>query len=549
MAFPYTFPIIWGEIMTTGNVRKPLIEVYIYRFLDGTPGVDTDGEQYKFVAGGSTVSKWTPYGREGAGIVSCYMSYGFDQISATASLVIQSPLDELGNLVTFKPMDRVVIKQGYDLATSYRTTFFGFIDSVELSTPEKLQHLECRDILKLAQNKYYVKGDRKLYYSEDIPDETGTITNSSLRQMETIISGLLVDSGIPSHRHNLPVTEITIAENQHFEIIYESAMDAIQRMCDLTGYKVWADSQGVVQMRDVYALAASGAAINLKTQLDDYDEETQTFSTLREGNVVSLRTKVDDDLRNHITVYNPMDENLSTTVFGDSPYIPNPPQYRKAEVSSYMLDTQAMINAVAIRIYKDLNRLRYTAEARTEGIQALSLGQTVSIQDEYVTTSSGYFVYEYTSSHDSTGYYNEITLVGGVGEGSAAIGNVAPIAQIAYEINIVNLDGTNYFDVWLSGSDSYDPDGSIETYAWDVSGESTKYGENVSYLVLATESSISVTLTVTDNMALTDTFTMAIPLGTTSGGNIRTRSIFYSSGTNVYATSDSGGTWDSFALY
>ena len=542
-------------VPTFRTARKPLIEVSVFRFVSGTPGVDTDGVEYKFIGGGSSASKWNPTTREGAGVVSCNLSFGYDQISATASIVIQSPFDLDGNLVTFKPMDRVIVRQGYDSASNLRTTFYGFVDSVELSNPEKLQRLECRDILKLAQNNYYIHRDRKIYYVDEIPDELDADGNplggqsEAERQLEAIVSTFLTESGIPESRQNLPTTNITIGNNAWAVFEYESAMDAIQRVCDLTGYKVWADPQGIVQMREIQTIASSGAALTFQTQLEYHDGDI--FIRQRKGNIVSVASKVDDDVRNWVTVTyeDPATSgnDLTATVYGDSPYIPDPPRYRKTEITSYMLDTQDMLNAVALRIYNDLNRLRYSATLRIEGEPRLELGQTVRVVDDY-TIGSGmnYFVYDYSTTYDSNGYFADVTVVGGAGEGSPAVGNIAPVALFRFNVNRIVLDGVTYSDVWVDGSDSYDPDGSIVSYLWTSTGFPQASGVVHHYLVSGT--SITVSLTVTDDDGMTDTITQVKSLEPGEGANVKERSIYYAEGTEVYVTDDSGVNWTSFTL-
>jgi len=549
-------------VSTFRTTRRPLIEVSIFRFVSGAPGVDTDGVEYKFISGGGSASKWNPTTREGAGVVSCNLSFGYDQVSATASLVIQSPFDLDGNLVTFKPMDRVVIRQGYDSASNLRTTFYGFVDSVELSNPEKLQRLECRDILKLAQNNYYIHPNRKIYSPQVITDELDSEGNpmggqtSDERKIEAIVSTFLTDSGIPESRQNLPDTSITLATASGSYVLFEneSAMEAIQRVCDLAGYKVWADPQGFVQMREIQTIASSGAALTFQTQLEYHDGET--FIRQRKGNIVSVNSSVDDDLRNWVTVIygderNDPYGNLSSTVYGDSNYIPDPPRYRKTEITSYMYDTQDMLDAIALRIYNDLNRLRYSANIRIEGEPRLELGQTVNVVDEYSIGVSGmlFFVYDYAVSHDSNGYFADVTLVGGAGEGSPAVGNISPVAAFHFlPPNRVSLSGGVYFDVWVDAHDSYDPDGSIASYLWVCSGFPNASGVMNHYLVPEAQTSFTVKLTVTDDDGLPDSVTQVKDLTALGGGNVQERTIYYAEGTKVYATENSGVSWEEFDL-
>jgi hypothetical protein len=214
-----------------------------------------------------------------------------------------------------------------------------------------------------------------------------------------------------------------------------------------------------------------------------------------------------------------------------------------------MLDTQDMLTTIALRIYNDLNRLRYSATVRTQGEPKLELGQTVQIIDDYtVGNGMNYFVYDYSTSHDSNGYFADVTVVGGAGEGSPAVGNISPVALFKFSVNRVVLDGVTYNDVWVDGSDSYDPDGSIASYLWTSTGFPNATGVTNHYLVSGAVTSITVTLKVTDADAMTDTITQVKSLEAGGGGNIKERSIYYAEGTSVYATDDSGATWTPFTL-
>ncbi len=528
------------------SVRVPITQATIFRFLDGVkPSVDADGIEY------ST-----------SNIVDCNLSFGYDQASSTCTLSITSPKDDNGNDVIFKPMDRVVVWQGWDNTENLKITFYGFIDKVTLNNPTKVQILECSDILKLAQNNYYLSVNRggKLYHSKVVRDQLDIDGNpmggQSLanRQLEKIIADFLVDSGIPATRHVFPVTNITIGENSPVIFEYESAMDAIQRLYDATGYKVWADPTGYVQLKDIRPIASNNFAFTFQSQVDIYTTSGY-WEQERQGNIVSLESSVEDDVRNWIEVqgYDPTASggNIYATVAGASDYVPTPPTYRKAEVRSDMLETQGQVSATAAKLYNELNRLKYTARATVEGESELRIGQTIKFIDDFVVSSGMcYFLYDYSTRHDDSGYIAELSCVGGTGEGSPASGNISPVAS--FNAQPVRHEG--YYDIVCDASTSYDPNGDNLSYDWTCAGYDPAVGIRTTYTASGV-SSITINLEVTDDgspslSSSTTRIVSLLPVGVEGGGgsNIKEQALFIAAGTKVYATVNGGNSYTEFEL-
>jgi len=687
------------------SVLRAITKVSITRFIgDAIPGVDTDGTTYTDIK-----------------TINCNLSFGMDQVSATCNLTIYSPLDSDGNSVIFKPMDRILIKQGWDNTKDLKTTFFGFIDSVSLDNPPKTQSIKCRDILKLAQNNYYIHKYRKLYYVDSVADELDA-SGSPLggqshadRQLESVISDFLIESGIPTYFQSLPTTNITIGENNPVVFEYESASDAIQRLCDITEYRLWADSCGTVRMRKIQAIASGTPDIMLNHEYSDYgyalsfdgnndtvtvsdddslditdilsielwlkvsaftndniiekggrgggtnnwalytndtndlrfgagfngswssyevfpnlttdvwhhlvitydgsyiraykngiadtpisrsgtlstnssnlligggdgflsgsidevriyhrvlsqseikynynggsgryepynyedlvgwwhfDEGSGTtaydetgvnngsisgatwvtgkVSRIVDGNIINLETTVDDDLRNWITVICGYDKDITTTIAGPSRYVTTPPQYRKVEIQSYLLDTQDMVDKVAIKMYTDLNRLGYSARCSALGNAGLRLGQTIAFKDDFASNTvwiDGYAL-DFDSSYVDCGSGNTLRIAdvltvegwfnfdSATGNEQAIIGNheeayygyrlavsdSTPWAKFKFSLGsgggawAIDMDSTTYVlpDVWYHVVSTYDGsvakmylNGDLKTTSATVSG-------------------------------------------------------------------------------
>jgi len=523
------------------RVKTPIIKVTVTKFIEGEkPGVENQGYDYY------------------PEVITCDITYGFDQASTTCTLELKTPLDENGDYVRFAPMNRVKVEQGWNKPSTYRITFFGFIDKVEYANPPKTVRLECRDILKLAQDNYYIHGNRRVYSAipaESELDDSGNPMGGQAvedRQAQEIITDFMTDSGIPETRLHLDFETypasgaIVIGNNAVAVFVYESAMDACTRITDLIGYRIWADKGGHVQAREIRPIGSSTPSLTYRSQEEAYAGDG-SWTVTQSGNLLALSASRDDDLRNWVTVYGY--DGINTTVAGESDYVPSPPTYRRTEIRSYLLDTPELLVTVASGIYNDLNRLRYTARATIEGDPRLEIGQTVRLYDSHVMTDTiDYFLYDYTSSLRAGVWTMEMTLVGGVGagtEGSPPIANIAPVAMFIYRVEQEFLaDGSALFDVTVDATPSYDPNGPVEEllYTWTCSGFATASG--IMHTYSFTESGVAyITLNVQDQGTPQLSSEITLPVTLDPGEGLQWKTIFVASGNYVYTSDNSGASW------
>lgn len=529
------------------RVKVPLIRVTMHRFTIEVPGVDGEGDIYY------------------PEVISCDISAGFDQGSSTCTMVIKTPKDLYGNDVRFEPMDRIKIEQGWNVVPTYRTTFFGFVDQVNFTNPPQLQKLECRDILKLPQDNYLIHSNRLVYFKDPVVDELDDEGNKmggqdpADRTAKKIISTLLTDSGIPVNRQQLDFVEypasgaIIIGNNAVAVFVYESSFNATSRICDLIGYRLWADLVGQVQCREVRPIAGETSVVTYKSQEEIFDGSGYTVVT--SGNLLSVESSTDDDLRNWVTVYG-YDE-LVATVAGVSPYVPDPPKYRRTEIRSYLLDTQELVTGVAERVYSDLNRLRHTARATIEGDPRIEIGQTITLYDPFAThVFINYIVYDYTSRFSAGNWVMELNLVGGAGidvPGSPPIGNISPVASFDYVVEREFLPGDagELNEILVDATPSYDPDGPIEelSYLWVCSGYSDATTIKNSYTISGEVSYLTISLTVTDQGEPPLSNTLIRTISASLGQQIQWKTIFVASGDTVWTTDTGGANWVSKKIY
>lgn len=472
-------------------IKTPSINIHITKWPDGVkPSVDPPwyGDSYEF----------------NPNIINCNISFAYDQGSSSCAITIETPYDD-GSPVIFEPMNKVVVEQGWN--NVLQTTYFGFIDTVTLEDFPRTQTLNCRDILKLANNYYFVHSNRLGYYFEIFDDDGENFggQQESERYAEVIIADLLEDAGIPSNRYNLvpmqyyvgatPV-RVVIGNNTPWVIEYRSAMDAINSICDLLGYRIWATPDGMVKLRYERPFASVGYA--------------QEYSTV-DGHLLSIKSNVsDDELRNRVEIrgydYGEAGQ-VYAVEYADSDYVPDPPQYRRMEVVSDLIDTDAMAEWMAEIMLRDLNRLHYSANVTIEGDPRLQIGQTIRIDDPYAASSTNYFVYDYSTRLSSPEYSSEVSLVGGIGVGSEANDLANPVAIFAYTM----ISGAS-LNILCDATISYDPDGSISSYLWESSGYDNQSDITASFYVANPSgiTSLTVTLTVTDGDALEDSSAQVI---------------------------------------
>lgn len=509
--------------------------------------------------------------------IDCNISKSYDQTIATCDITMIVTKDNGGNDVIFAPMDNVIVEQGWNKTGTFIRTFYGFVDTVKLNNFPKTQILSCTDVLKLANINFYTEDNYKSYWNSSEEDDHSEYG-------EVVISEFLSDSGIPITNQDLDVMVISGASegarvviggdatsDQPLEFKNVTALEAINNICSIAGYHIWATDDGMVRLRYVRPFASNEAALVYRRKVDVYDDSNEEFDVGayyfdEGGNLLDYEGNTTDvTLRNWIDVKGyvfPDGDQITATVLGNSDYIPSGVDYRRAEVDNYLIDTNSMAQWYAQLVYNDLNRLRYFSKAAIEGDPRVRIGQTIEIQDGDLTAwvdASGvaydgikYFLYDYSSSHDVYGYKTRLGLVGGVGLDSPPFDNMSPVAIFDYSVDYEYLLASGTFIICLSAKDSYDPDGKFSdlSFEWVISGYDTASGVSTTYQITDYASSINVTLIVYDSgvpTVLSDSLTKTINL--TLPTNISSNVIYVASGKKIYVALDGGETWSSTVLY
>lgn len=191
--------------------------------------------------------------------------------------------------------------------------------------------------------------------------------------------------------------------------------------------------------------------------------------------------------------------------------------YIDAEYNNHLIDTDAKAADVAIRLLAKFARIPRQLQIELAGDPELELGQTIAFVMPEIDLNDRGFISGIEHVIDSNGYVTRLTDFRGAGDTGGTLSQ-NPIAAFTFK-SIVEVFGaqTNVFAA-LDASNSFDPDGTIASYAWSDNQTTTPEIATLTtqqVLVRGDTSGFTgaweVTLTVTDNDGLTGSTTITIP--------------------------------------
>jgi hypothetical protein len=217
-----------------------------------------------------------------------------------------------------------------------------------------------------------------------------------------------------------------------------------------------------------------------------------------------------------------------------------------------LIDTQAKANTVAARKFTYVSRLDQRVALSVDGDPEIQLGMTVNVEDPAYTGITGnWFVYGYQGRMDASGYVTQFDLRGGVNAGITPL--LAPVADFIManeftqfsKIKQVTPSTTGAILVTFDGRSSFDPDGTIVSWAWADDQGNTGSGPIIQFAYDEALGSIDMTLTVTDNDGLTDSITKTLNIATSaqSCGDAGSCIIFAAIKTHMSVSEDGGASW------
>ncbi len=217
-----------------------------------------------------------------------------------------------------------------------------------------------------------------------------------------------------------------------------------------------------------------------------------------------------------------------------------------------LIDTQVKADTVAARKFQQVSRLDQRVSLTIDGDPEIQLGMTVNVEDPAYTGITGnWFVYGYRGSMDANGYTLTLDLRGGVNAGITPL--IAPVADFIYaneftpfsKVKQVTPATNGAIIITFDGRSSFDPDGTIVSWAWADDQGNTGSGSVIQFAYDAALTSIQMTLTVTDNDGLTDAITKTVNIQTSadSCGDAGISVIFAAIKTHMSVSEDGGASW------
>lgn len=471
---------------------------------------------------------------------------------ATATIEV----DRLNNVY---PEDKVVIELGYN--SVHRTVFTGFVDTIDFDEEEKIYIVNCRDVLKKAVDTYFIQEvafgidvDSSTYYystysnlnggtftqhiysslsalNTNHPETTGNYSNEGVRA-EAVVQWILAMTGLREGSEiQVDSTNFWIGDITPAKFHLTSAYDAVMQIADLIGWYIFADESGVARFKKRPRNPSGFPQWS-------YDSINNPY------NIFSVKSSTTNtDLRNYVEVRG--HNGIRHVARAPSPFIGNTP-YRGVLISNELIDTPSIASFVANRVLADLNRLKLTINIEADGNPFLRPGDTVQVR---TSTIDGMFLVESVEHAISAeGFFTSLVLSQFYND---TVFEERPHNVVAdFTFTASYSIGDPRFIVTLDASSSYSERGSIVHYqwTWPDSSQTTSSDPTAWYVFSDTQimnSSVPVTLTVTDNYNVTASVTKNITYQSivNATGKPKTRALYAALTNRAAGSLDGGQTW------
>ena len=294
----------------------------------------------------------------------------YDQHVATCTLTFGTRVNITPNMTTV-----IQVSEGYN--GSYQTTFTGYVDDVVPGRFPDTWELKCRDVMKRAAETW-------------LDDEGASYVNASA---ESAVSDLLSKAGLSC---DCGTTNFTIGDVNPACFALMSVLDASLQIANLIGWDIWADSAGTVRFQFI---KPAPSATSIWTYSKGLNLQDYKYTT------------TDRDLRNRIVVLGY--DKIRSVSQAASPYVPTPPTYRTAILSSELIDFQGMADTISSWTLADLNDLLWSIEMDVAGNPLLDVGKTIRVSDSEIGFNKNFFLFSINSenSGDQNGYKMHLTGV------------------------------------------------------------------------------------------------------------------------------------------
>ena len=368
--------------------------------------------------------------------------------------------------------------------------FRGELSGIEWTYFPGIVTLECRDYLARTQGKW--GGGARLYESQEA---------------RAVIQNLIEIWGIPSSMTHIEGDDWMLGTAQGVELADgASAWTLISEIDKFNGYRTYTDSAGVVRRGAISGSSGSGARVSFVQGVDG----------------VRIRRKSDvKGIINHAIVWGL--QFLGYQIGGpgiceawaDNPFVDDPPRFQGPEERSNLIEDEVTGLAIARRIVALGNRIPEYYEIELLGDPRIQPLMIVGV--DYDALELGDIrcrVDHVQHSIRATSFRTTITTLGGAVVDTQT--NLPPVAvadvQLFQEAEDSGAGVDRVIVVIADGAASYDPDGTVVTFAWllavDAGAVTPTTGTTAVQRALITgaATTLTLTLTVTDADGATGVF-------------------------------------------
>jgi hypothetical protein len=300
--------------------------------------------------------------------VNTETSYG--SISGSATIECDSTTLTLG--------DAVSIDLGY--TDAHQVVMQGFVKKIETVKPDMVYRITMNDMLIRAVD-YFLAAD----------DPENPLTYHSISDLN-LVNGLLGQAGLStaSTQPSPTFTYGTNSDGARFNL--QSAADAIQTVCNITG-------------RVCYAQAGNVIYADRKPYVVGGDTPVATWTS---GNIVSISYEADNSrIRNRVVVYGKSP--LHSTASAASSYVV---VNQTAVLAHELLDSQTICDQTASVNLTLLNRLGRTWNLDLLGDASIFARTVYHITDSFTSSNDDVFVYRVSHQLDSSaGFITSVVAV------------------------------------------------------------------------------------------------------------------------------------------